>query len=91
MADIYNSKAYSLYESGERLEEGLEIINNAIFIKPNDGIILSTKAEILYKMKRYEEAYEYIKKGIKLEPNRPEIIQDFKNIKKALKETMRLR
>ena len=86
LAKIYNGKAYSFYESGENLEEGLEIIDKAIFLKPNDGTILSTKAEILYKMGRFEEAYEYIKKGIKLEPDHPEIRQDLINIEKALKE-----
>ncbi|MFC1667627.1 tetratricopeptide repeat protein [Candidatus Omnitrophota bacterium] len=89
LADVYNAKAYSFYEKGKNLEEALDIIDKAIKLKPKDGVILSTKAEILYKMKRLEEAYEYIKEGIKLEPNHTEMKQDLVNIEKALKEAKR--
>lgn len=82
----YNGKAYSYYKSGKNLKRGLKIIDKAIALKHDNGILLSTKAELLYKMERYDEAYEYIKKGIKLEPNEPEIKQDLENIEKALKE-----
>ena len=86
LAAAYNGKAYSFYEKGENLEEALDIINKAIILTPKDGIILSTKAEVLYKMERFEEAYKYIKEGIKLEPDNPELKQDLMNIEKALKE-----
>jgi tetratricopeptide (TPR) repeat protein len=86
LAAAYNGKAYSFYEKGENLEEALNIINKAIILTPKDGIILSTKAEVLYKMERFEEAYKYIKEGIKLEPDNPELKQDLMNIEKALKE-----
>jgi len=86
LAEAYNDKAYSLYRKGENLEKGLELIDKAIAIIPNDGIILSTKAELLYKMGRFEEAYTYIKRGIVLEPDHPEIKQNLKMIEEALKE-----
>lgn len=84
----YNQKAYwSHYKTGINMEKGLQTINKAIMLDEDNGIVLSTKAELLYKMERYEEAYEYIKKGIKLEPNQPEIKQDLENIEKKLKGT----
>jgi len=83
----YNQKAYiSHYKTGINLEKGLQTINKAIMLDKNNAMVLSTKAELLYKMGRYDEAYEYIKKGIKLEPNDPELKQDLVNIEKALKE-----
>jgi tetratricopeptide (TPR) repeat protein len=82
----YNIKAYSYYKTGRNLKEGLKIIDKAITFKSNDGVLLSTKAELLYKLGRFNEAYEYIKKAIVLEPDEPEIKQDLENIEKAIKE-----
>ena len=84
LASAYNQKAYFLYKSGKDLNYGIKLINKAMEIKPNDGIILSTKAELLYKLGRYREAYKYIKKSIKLIPDEDEIKRDFKMIKDAL-------
>ena len=82
----YNSKAYSYYTKGKNLEKGLNIIDKALNLRPNDGMFLSTKAELLYKLERLNEAYDYIKKAIALEPDEPEIKQDLVNIEKAIKE-----
>lgn len=84
LATAYNGKAYGFYQSGEHLEEGLALVEKAIALQPQDGIILSTKAELLYKLGRFEEAYEYIKKGIELEPDHEEIQKDFQMIEAAL-------
>ena len=87
LIQAYNQKAYvSHYKTGINLEKGLQAINKAIMLDENNGVILSTKAELLYKMGRHDEAYEYIKRGIKLEPNELEIKQDLENIEKALKK-----
>ncbi|MCX5692161.1 MAG: tetratricopeptide repeat protein [Candidatus Omnitrophica bacterium] len=87
LTQAYNQKAYiSHYKTGINLNKGLETIDKAIMLNPNDAIILSTKAELLYKMKRFKEAYEYIKKSLELDPNNPEVKEDLVNIEKALKE-----
>jgi len=85
LSKVYNNKAYSLYEKGEDLSKGLELIDKAIALRPNNGVFLSTKAELLYKMGKFEEAYAYIKRGIALEPDHPEIKRDLENIENALK------
>lgn len=87
LSQTYNQKAYvSHYKTGINLNKGLETIDKAIMLNPDDAIILSTKAELLYKMKRFKEAYEYIKKSLELDPDKPEIKEDLVNIEKALKE-----
>ena len=85
LAAAYNNKAYSYYETGKNIKEGLKIIDKAIMLDPNNGMILSTKAELLYKAKRFKEAYEYIQMAIKLKPDEPGIKQDLANIEKAMK------
>ena len=85
LAAAYNNKAYSYYETGKNIKEGLKIIDKAIMLDPNNGMILSTKAELLYKAKRFKEAYEYIQMAIKLKPDEPGMKQDLANIEEALK------
>jgi tetratricopeptide (TPR) repeat protein len=85
LAAAYNNKAYSYYEIGKNMKEGLKMIDRAIILSPDNGLILSTKAELLYKMKRFDEAYEYIQKAVKLAPDEPGIKQDLANIEKALR------
>jgi len=89
LATAYNNKAYYLYKSGKDLDYGIKLIDKAIEIKPDDGIILSTKAELLYKIGKYEEAYKYIKKGLRLAPDEGEIKRDLEMIKDALHKKCR--
>ncbi len=86
LAEAYNGKAYSCYKAGKNLKQGLELIDKAIALKPNHGILLSTKAELLFKLGLLPEAHEYIKKAIALMPDEPEIKQDLENIEKALRK-----
>lgn len=85
LAVAYNNQAYSFYLKGKKLKKGLELVEKALALKPNDGIFLSTKAELLFKMKRYNEAYEYIKKAVILEPDEAEIKKDYADIEAALR------
>ncbi len=85
LVNAYNNKADTYYSSGNNLEEGLRIIDKAIALAPNDGIALGTKAELLYKMKRFNEAYEYIKKAVMLEPENSELKKDLQSIGGGIK------
>lgn len=84
LAYAYNGKAYLSYIKGEGLDKALKTIDKAIRLKPEDGLILSTKAEILYKMGRFEEAHEYILEAVEFRPDSKEIQQDLKDIEQAL-------
>jgi tetratricopeptide (TPR) repeat protein len=53
----YNNKADFYCKKGENLEEALKAIDEALKLKPQDSILLTTKAEIFYKM------HENIKKA----------------------------
>lgn len=82
----YNELAYAYYQSGKNLDKGLKLIDKALSMYPYNGIILSTKAELLYKKGDYEQAHEYIQQAIALEPDQEEILQDLVNIEAALTE-----
>jgi tetratricopeptide (TPR) repeat protein len=84
LAFAYNNRAYEIYQSGENLQQGMKMIRKAESLVPNNGIIIGTKAELLYKLGRYEQAHEYIQQALKLEPGHKEMLQDKIMIEKAL-------
>ena len=57
-ADAYNALAWTYAENEKRLDQGLYVIDRALEIKPGNLHYLDTKAEILFKMKRYDEAIQ---------------------------------
>ncbi len=63
-AVLLNNLAYSLAELGEDLEYALELIDLALMDAPNDYQFLDTKALILYKLGRREEAKVSIKRAL---------------------------
>jgi len=84
LAFAYNGKAYDLYKSGKNLEGGLALIEKAIALKPDDGIILGTKAELLYKLGDYAQAHRWITKALEIEPGHEEMMQDLRMIEEAI-------
>jgi tetratricopeptide (TPR) repeat protein len=86
LAAAYNNKAYSYYETGKNIKEGLKTIDKAIALNPNNGLILSTKAELLYKAKKFKEAYQYIQKAMELEPDEPGIKKDLEIMEAAIQK-----
>jgi tetratricopeptide (TPR) repeat protein len=53
----YNALAW-MYAEQASLQEALNLIETALHSEPDNHIYLDTKAEILYKLQRYEEAIE---------------------------------
>jgi tetratricopeptide (TPR) repeat protein len=82
----YNNKADFYCKKGENLEEGLKAVEEALKLKPQDSIALTTKAEILYKQQRFKEAYACIKEAFAISPRNATIMQHFKNMKKTADE-----
>jgi tetratricopeptide (TPR) repeat protein len=64
-----NNYAYYLSERGERLEDALKMSKRSLENNQENGSYLDTYGWILYKMKKYEEARDYIIKSLKANPN----------------------
>ncbi len=65
-ANSYNDLAWLYAENDQSLDEGLELIDKGLslnLVGPQKQAFLDTKAEVLYKLGRYEEAVE-IEKGL---------------------------
>jgi len=54
--DAMNNLAYFLIDADRNINEGLELVNKALQLKPDDYIYLDTKGWGLYKQGKYEDA-----------------------------------
>lgn len=60
----YNNLAYALAQVGRDLDRALELVNKALESEPGDFHFLDTKAWVLFKMGRIDDAMEYIEKAV---------------------------
>ena len=65
----YNDLAWLYGEREENLDQALFLIDKALSNEPANQAFLDTKAEILYKLKRYDEAIEIEKALVKKCPD----------------------
>ena len=61
---VLNNYAYYLSEEGCELDKAEQMSLRAIKAEPDNATYLDTYAWILYKQKRYAEAWEYIDKAL---------------------------
>lgn len=64
---VLNNYAYYLSELGGDLEKALKMINKCMSVEPDNTTYLDTQAWVLYKLGRYSEALEKIKKVIEID------------------------
>ncbi len=76
-----NNYSFYLALRGENLEKALKMSDKTLKINPQSPSYLDTYGWILYKMERYDEAENYIRKAVKLstEPN-PVILQNYGDV-----------
>lgn len=58
-----NDLAFFLINYDRNIDEGLELVNRALEIKPDNYLFLDTKGWGLYKQGKFDEAYELIQKS----------------------------
>lgn len=80
----YQGMANDIYRSGENLDQGLDIIDRAVALSPENGYLHSIKAELLYKLGLYAEALPYIEVGIEQYPQHTDIQRCYQMITEAL-------
>ena len=74
-AYVINYLAYSWIEKGVKIKKSLEMLKKANTLKSNDPFIIDSLGWALFKLKRYEEAKEYLQLAVKLMPADP-IVND---------------
>lgn len=68
-AHACNDLGYLYADSGTNLAEALRLTTHALDLKPNDGYIMDSVGWTYYKMGRYPDAVEHLKKAVELVPS----------------------
>lgn len=84
--EVLNYLAYMWAEQGENLDEGLQYINKAISLSPDNGAYMDTLGWIYYKQKKYEQALDQIKKANEMTKNDATIVEHLGDIYFVLQE-----
>ena len=79
-AYVINYLAYSWIEKGINIEKSLKMLEEANRLKSNDGYITDSLGWALYKLKKYDQAKEYLKKAVQLMPLDPVVNDHFADI-----------
>ena len=82
-AQAFNNYAYSLVERGEDVEFALELAMNAIRLAPKSAPYLDTIGWIYFKMNRYEEAVDFIRQSLSIDPENNTIKEHLDEVVKA--------
>ena len=81
-----NNLAWFLIVEDMNINEGLELVDNALKLSPNDYAFLDTKGWGLYKQGKYKEALDILQKADSLKPTsyEPTISFHIQEVKKAI-------
>ena len=71
---IMNYLGYGWIDRGINLEEGLDLIEQALRLSPNNGAITDSLGWAHYKLGNYDRAIFYLERATELAPDVPEIL-----------------
>jgi len=71
---IMNYLGYGWIDRGINLQEGLDLIEQALRLSPNNGAITDSLGWAHYKMGNYDRAIFYLERATELAPDVPEIL-----------------
>lgn len=76
-SEALNFIAYTLAEEGRDLERALELINQALLSRPDDGFYLDTLGWVYFKQGRYQEAEEVLVRAVNITGDDAEILEHY--------------
>ena len=82
---LLNNFSYSLSERGLRMQEALEMVKKAVTAKPDNAAYLDTIGWIYFKLGRYKEAAQYIKKSVEQRTGSPVVLEHLGDVYAAMK------
>jgi Flp pilus assembly protein TadD len=69
--DVMNYLGYTWIDRGERLQEGLALVQRAVELRPHSGAIIDSLGWAYYRLGDYAQALEHIERAAELEPADP--------------------
>jgi len=68
---VLNYLGYSWIDQGLNLDEGMQLIERAVSLKPDDGYIVDSLGWAHFKRGNYKEAVRYLERAVELRPDDP--------------------
>jgi tetratricopeptide (TPR) repeat protein len=68
---VLNYLGYSWVDQGINLDQGMELIERAVAVKPDDGYIVDSLGWAHYMRGNYAEAVRYLERAVELRPDDP--------------------
>lgn len=68
-----NNLAYLFSEQGTNMKEGLELVDRALALQPENSAFLDTKGWLNFRLGRHDEADAFVSKAIALQPEVSEL------------------
>lgn len=68
-ADAMNALGYTLADQTDRFDEALELISEALRLKPDEPAFIDSMGWVLYRLERLDEALVYLERALDLFPN----------------------
>jgi tetratricopeptide (TPR) repeat protein len=78
--NVLNYLGYMLADRNQRLPEALELIQKAVSREPANGAFLDSLGWVYYRMGRFSEAEEHIRKAVELSPGDPTMHDHFADV-----------
>jgi tetratricopeptide (TPR) repeat protein len=68
---VLNYLGYSWVDQNENLKKGMELIEKAVALKPDDGYIVDSLGWAHFKLGNYKEAVRFLERAVELKPEDP--------------------
>lgn len=68
---VLNYLGYSWIDQGRNLKQGMELIEKAVALKPDDGYIVDSLGWAHFKLGQFKEAVRYLERAVELRPEDP--------------------
>lgn len=68
---VLNYLGYSWVDQNKNLKQGLQLIEQAVKLKPDDGYIVDSLGWAHYRLGNYKEAVKYLERAVELRPEDP--------------------
>lgn len=82
--EILNFLGYGWVNRGERIDQGMDLIRQALKVSPKSGAIIDSLGWGYYKKGQYDQALNFIEQAVQMEPADPEINEHLGDVYKAL-------
>ncbi len=82
--EILNFLGYGWVNRGEQVDQGMDLIRQALKVSPKSGAIIDSLGWGYYKKGQYEQALDFIEQAVQMEPADPEINEHLGDVYKAL-------